>query len=126
MDVRKVAEIHVVDRGGTNVENLSETRFDSGWWVVAEAHVQPGVVFALHEAKDQRSYLQGVVDRPPEKGTGERKGRVMVGFRRQGAPLPGREAAPAPRATSGKASTPPASSRSRSSLGHRMPAATAA
>lgn len=78
----QVNEIHVVCRGSLNVTGLSDTEFESGWWVVAERHIRPGVLFALHEEKEALSYLQGDVVRLVGKEQAGDNTRLQVLIRR--------------------------------------------
>lgn len=54
---RLVEETHVVCRNSENVERRHDGEFLSGWWDIAAEHLQPGVVFALHQTKPEGSYL---------------------------------------------------------------------
>jgi hypothetical protein len=85
-----VAEIHLVCRGRTNVSNETAEGFDSGWWVIAERHVQPGVRLALHEEKHLPSYLQGEITRLLEVSEERGERRIRVRVRATPEPLPWR------------------------------------
>lgn len=87
--VNQVEEIHLVCRHSTNVSNITDTHFISGWWVVAVRHIRPGVVFALHEEKESLSYLQGKIEAlvAVEDGKDESR-RVQVLVRRTPVPRP--------------------------------------
>lgn len=81
--VNQVEEIHLVCRHSTNVTDLTNTHFISGWWVVAERHIKPGVVFALHEEKGSPSYLHGRIEALVAVESGNDQGRrVQVLVRR--------------------------------------------
>src|SRR3954447_17249183 len=78
----QVAEIHVVCREMMNVSDVTEAHFTSGWWVIAERHIRPGVVFALHEAKGQISHLQGEIESLLDLGRRDESTRIQVRVRR--------------------------------------------
>jgi len=78
----QVAEIHVVCREMMNVSDVTEAHFTSGWWVIAERHIRPGVVFALHEAKGQISYLQGEIESLLDLDRRDESTRIQVRVRR--------------------------------------------
>ena len=84
----QVEEIHLVCRRATNVSEVTATHFVSGWWVVAERHIRPGVLFALHEKKEDDSYLQGEVETllAAEDGSDGNR-RVQVRVRRLDGPM---------------------------------------
>lgn len=84
----EVSEIHLVCRRSLNVSDVTPTHFTSGWWVVAERHIRPGVVFALHEAKGQPSYLQGRIEQQVGIDQEGRYPRVQVRIQRSPTPLP--------------------------------------
>ncbi len=63
-----VTEIHVVcKRAGPNgeplnVRDLTSSHFVSGKWVIAKKHLQPGVLFALHKSRADKSFMQGTIE----------------------------------------------------------------
>lgn len=77
----QVREIHVVCRQGLNVENVTDTHFDTGYWVIAHQHARTDgtVIIALHADKLQPSYLQGVIE---ELLSSESDERIMVRVRK--------------------------------------------
>lgn len=60
-----VAEFHFVCDNDTGVQTMSDGTFTTGVWVVADAHRVPSLrdkaMVALHSAKVQSSYRQGIV-----------------------------------------------------------------
>ena len=58
---RRLEEAHFVCRQGRNVVDQNDGTFLTSYWVMRPEHIQPGLVFALHEKKAESSYLQGLV-----------------------------------------------------------------
>ena len=58
---RTLIEVHVVCRNERGVRRQDDGTFMSRGWVLNRHHMRQGVIFALHEAKNQPSYLQGTV-----------------------------------------------------------------
>ncbi len=57
-----VVGIHLVCRGGLNVVDLGDGRFNSGRWVLNRRNLKPEQVYvALHESRSESSYRQGVL-----------------------------------------------------------------
>jgi len=91
----RLEEAHVICHQGLYVEDQKDGTFLTGFWVVRPEHIREGLVFALHETKATRSYLQGVVlrltevrkDRTP---SGRRQRRVQLLVRKTPASLPWR------------------------------------
>lgn len=85
-----VTEIHIVcnrtgsNRQPLNVEDVTVSHFVSGYWLIAEEHLRPGVLFALHKSKREYSFLQGAIE-DVEKVKGN---RFQVFVRRSMTPVP--------------------------------------
>jgi hypothetical protein len=80
---RRLEEAHVICHQGLHVEDQHDGTFLTGFWVVRPEHIREGLVFALHETKATRSYLQGVVVRLTKvregrSPSGRRQGRVQL------------------------------------------------
>lgn len=58
---RRVVGIHLVCRGGTNLEELGDGCFKSGYWKIAEQSASTAEYLALHENKNTPSYKQGII-----------------------------------------------------------------
>jgi len=85
----QVEEIHLICRNSLNVTSETDTHFTSEWWVVAERHVKPGVLFALHQEKESPSYLHGKVEGPARVDEDSDKNRrIQVVVRRTSSPMP--------------------------------------
>lgn len=58
---KRLLEAHFICHQGRRVDDQNDGTFLTGEWVMKPEHVWQGLVFALHETKTQRSYLQGIV-----------------------------------------------------------------
>jgi hypothetical protein len=58
---RRVLGIHLVCRGGTNLEELGDGWFKTGYWKIGEQPASTAEYLALHENKNTPSYKQGII-----------------------------------------------------------------
>jgi hypothetical protein len=79
-----VSEIHGVCHDKKNVSKETDTHFVSGWWSIDKKHIRSGVVFALHESKNEESYLQGEIEGLEE----ERGGKKAILVRKSNTRMP--------------------------------------
>ncbi|PYP88681.1 MAG: hypothetical protein DMF61_05730 [Blastocatellia bacterium AA13] len=92
---RRLEEVHFVCRRGHRVEEQNDGTFRTSSWVIKPEHIREGLVFALHDAHAEPSYLQGEViglikvidDRKP---SGRRLRRVELHVRKTPGALPWR------------------------------------
>lgn len=57
-----VSEIYVICHDKENVTKETATHFVSGWWKIKKEHIRHRVKFALHEHKNEQSYMYGEIE----------------------------------------------------------------
>ncbi len=71
-----VSEIHGVCHKKKHVLEENDTHFVSGWWSIDKKHIRPDVKFAVHERKNEESYLQGEIESLERESDGKKAIRV--------------------------------------------------